>query len=84
MRNCRILNCPAYSEKYDICGSINKEAPYITCEYTEACILKKIVEECEKACKIYDREEHYDDDADKFMGEAIFAERILSLIKVKK
>lgn len=36
---------------------------------------------CKEAVNIYDNEEFYEDDCDRFMGESIMAERVLEVIQ---
>lgn len=47
----------------------------------EAELIEKIKAECEEAINTYDREEFYEDDCDKFLGESFMAEKILDLIQ---
>ena len=47
----------------------------------EESLINKIKAECEEAINTYDREQFYEDDCDKFLGESFMAQRILDLIK---
>jgi hypothetical protein len=50
----------------------------------EAELIEKIKAECQEAIDAYDKEQFYEDDCDKFMGESFMAQRILELIKEKE
>lgn len=47
----------------------------------EAELINKIIRECQEAIDTYDKEQFYEDDCDKFMGESFMAQRILDLIQ---
>lgn len=47
----------------------------------EAELIEKIKAECQEAIDTYDKEQFYEDDCDKFLGESFMAERILDLIQ---
>lgn len=52
-----------------------------TVKWYEAELIEKIKAECQEAIDTYDKEEFYEDDCDKFMGESFMAQRILDLIE---
>lgn len=43
-------------------------------------LIEKIKKECQEAIDTYDKEQFYEDDCDKFLGESFMAQRILDLI----
>ena len=47
----------------------------------EAELIEKIKAECQEAIDTYVREQFYEDDCDKFLGESFMAQRILDLIE---
>lgn len=52
-----------------------------TVKWYEAELIEKIIQECQEAIDTYDKEQFYEDDCDKFMGESFMAQRILDLIQ---
>lgn len=44
-------------------------------------LIDKIKKECQEVIDTYDKEQFYEDDCDKFMGESFMAQRILDLIQ---
>ena len=52
-----------------------------TVKWYESELIEKIIQECQEAIDTYDKEQFYEDDCDKFMGESFMAQRILDLIK---
>lgn len=52
-----------------------------TVKWYEAELINRIIQECQEAIDTYDKEEFYEDDCDKFMGESFMAQRILDLIE---
>ena len=50
----------------------------IPCNLQEACAMIK--EKCKEAIRIYDNEEFYEDDCDRFLGESAMAEEILEIL----
>lgn len=47
----------------------------------EESLINKIKAECQEAIDTYDKEQFYEDDCDKFLGESFMAQRILDLIQ---
>ena len=43
-------------------------------------LIEKIKAECQEAIDTYNKEQFYEDDCDKFLGESFMAQRILDLI----
>lgn len=82
-----IKNCPAILQcKYgNYCiEPENTEYTKQLCEDFSDCLLKQIVEKCEKAINTYDNGEYYEDDVDTFMGESIMAQSILDLLDISE
>lgn len=52
-----------------------------TVKWYEAELIEKIIRECQEAIDTYDKEQFYEDDCDKFLGESFMAQRILDLIQ---
>lgn len=47
----------------------------------ESELIEKIKAECQEAIDTYDREQFYEDDCDIFEGEAIMANRIITMLR---
>ena len=47
----------------------------------EAELIEQIKAECQEAIDAYDKEQFYEDDCDKFLGESFMAQRIIDLIQ---
>lgn len=47
----------------------------------EAELIERIIRECQEAMETYDKEQFYEDDCDIFEGEAIMANRIMTIIQ---
>ena len=52
-----------------------------TVKWYEAELIEKIKAECQEAIYTYDKEQFYEDDCDKFLGESFIAQRIIDLIQ---
>ena len=52
-----------------------------TVKWYEAELINRIIRECQEAIDTYDKEQFYEDDCDKFLGESFMAQRILDLIE---
>lgn len=50
-------------------------------KWYEETLINKIKAECQEAIDTYDKEQFYEDDCDKFLGESFMAQRILDLIE---
>ena len=54
------------------------------CQYCTDCLMKKLVEECQKAIKLYENEEFYIDDCDYFCGQSNFAQTVLEQLEIEE
>lgn len=52
-----------------------------TVKWYEAELINKIIRECQEAIDTYGKEQFYEDDCDKFLGESFMAQRIMDLIE---
>lgn len=84
-----IKNCPAFL--FETLDDEEQWAVKNACCYSECscneiynCLLKQIVEKCEKAIKTYENEEFYEDDCDRFLGECSMARDILDLLDISE